>query len=142
MLPIDGRALVLWVHVLSACIWIGGQIIVAAVIPMARRIPGLAPALGRRFQTVAWPAFGLLVITGIINVGDSGIGWSGLTTTDTGRTLLVKLILVAGSGAAAAVHAFLQARRAPSAALSAMLGSASAGLAIFAALFGVVLAGG
>src|ERR1019366_279013 len=42
----------------------------------------LAVIAGRRYQAVAWPAFGVLVVTGIINVGNAGIQWRHLLDTD------------------------------------------------------------
>lgn len=143
MLPVRSGEAVLWVHVLAACVWIGGQIIVAAIVPMLRGVDGLAAAAGRRFQLVAWPAFALLVLTGIDNARRAGITWAGLTSTEEGRTLLVKLGLVALSGAAAAVHALIQAPRARArgALLTALLGSLSLLAAVAAALLGVVIAG-
>lgn len=144
MLNITGAALVLWLHILAACIWIGGQVTVAILIPLLRGQGRLAKRAGRRYQTVAWPAFGVLVITGIINVGNAGIEWRRLLDTDPGRTLAVKLGLVALSGLAAGVHAFLQAPRAPDAVgrpwATALLGSASLLAAVLAALYGVAIA--
>jgi putative copper export protein len=146
MLSVRSSEVVLWVHVLAACVWIGGQVVVAAIVPMLRPVEGLAAAAGRRFQLVAWPAFLLLVATGVDNVRNAGITWGSLTTTDTGRTLSAKLGLVALSGAAAAVHAVVQAPRArrggrPSPLLTAVLGSTSLLAAVAAALLGVVIAG-
>ena len=147
MLTITGHALVLWVHVLSACIWIGGQITVLAVLPVVRATPGLPAAVGRQFQRVAWPAFALLVVTGLLNVWYRQIGWATLWTTPTGHTLLVKLGLVAVSGIATAVHVLHQRKRrlsgtAPSGKAPAVLGTIGLGAALSAALYGVVLHGG
>lgn len=139
MLHISGPQWVLWVHVLAACIWIGGQIVVAAVIPLVRGTE-LASAIGRRYQVVAWPAFAALAVTGVINVGNAGLQWSHLLDSSAGKTLVAKLGLVALSGLAAAVHAFVQARRNPGAMWSAVLGSLSLLAAVTAALYGVVIA--
>lgn len=145
MLQISGPQWVLWVHVLAACIWIGGQIVVAAVIPLLRRVGGegttsLASAVGRRYQLVAWPAFAALAVTGVINVGNAGLQWGHLLDSSAGRTLAVKLGLVFVSGAAAALHAFVQAPRGRSAAWSASLGTLSLLAAVTAALYGVAIA--
>ena len=147
MLHISGPQWVLWVHVVAACIWIGGQITVAAVVPLLRRVgagdaqgPGMASAVGRRFQMIAWPAFAALAVTGVINVGNAGLQWSHLLDSDAGRTLAIKLGLVALSGAAAALHAFVQAPRGRSAIWSASLGSLSLLAAVTAALYGVAIA--
>lgn len=139
MLQISGPQWVLWVHVVAACVWIGGQVVVAAVIPLLRGTEGLAAAVGRRYQLVAWPAFAALAVTGVINVGNAGLQWSHLLDSAPGRTLAIKLGLVAVSGAAAALHAFVQAPRGRSAAWSAGLGSLSLLAAAVAALYGVAI---
>ena len=147
MLSIHGGELVLWLHVLAACIWIGGQVTVAAVIPLLRGQAGLAAMAGRRYQAIAWPAFAVLIGTGVANAANAHITWGSLGSTAVGRTLVTKLGFVALSGLAAGVHAFLQAPRAgrrggpPSAATSAVLGSVSLLAAVVAALYGVVIAG-
>jgi uncharacterized membrane protein len=140
VLTIGGPQWVLWVHVLAACIWIGGQIVVAAVLPLLRGTEGLARTIGRRYQVIAWPAFAALAVTGVLNVGNAGLQWSHLLDSAPGRTLAVKLGLVALSGAAAALHAFVQAPRGRSAMWSATLGSVSLLAAVVAALYGVVIA--
>lgn len=145
MLSITGAQVVLWLHVLAACVWIGGQVTVAAVIPLLRRDRDLAARVGRRYQAVAWPAFLVLAVTGVLNVGNAGLQWSTLLDTAAGRTLAVKLGLVAVSGAAAATHAFLQAPRAAgrtrsNPVMSSLLGSVSLLAAVAAALYGVVIA--
>ena len=91
-----------------------------------RKVAGVdaVRATARRFQQVAWPAFALLLGTGVWNlfavkVGDASSSY--LTT------LFVKLLLVGISGAAAASHIVL-ARRRPA------LGGAMAGVALLAAL--------
>lgn len=147
MLTISAHGLVLWVHVLSACVWIGGQITILAVLPIVRPTPGMPAAVGRQFQLVAWPAFGLLIITGLLNVLYLHIGWTDLWTTTTGRTLAVKLGLVAASGIATAAHVLHESRRRrngipPSGRVPAVLGSIGLLSALGAALYGVVLTGG
>ncbi len=134
----------LWLHIVAACIWIGGQVTIAAVIPMLRDQRELARRVGRRYQTVAWPAFAVLIVTGLLNVADAGLRWSQLFDSPTGRTLVVKLAFVALSGLAAGVHALLHAapRRdaGGSAVGSAVLGSISLVAALLAALYGVAIA--
>lgn len=84
------------------------------------------------------------MVTGLVNVSNAGLQWSQLLDSPTGRTLLVKLVLVALSGLAAGVHSFLQAPRGHaaggSAVGSAALGSISLIAALLAALYGVALA--
>jgi putative copper export protein len=146
VLRVSGPTLVLWVHIVAACIWIGGQVTVAAIIPLLRDQRELARRVGRRYQAVAWPAFAVLIVTGVVNVGNAGLHWSQLLDSSAGRTLVVKLVLVALSGLAAGVHSFLQAPRRghasdSSAVGSAVLGSISLVAALLAALYGVAIAG-
>ncbi|MHB8488649.1 MAG: CopD family protein [Candidatus Dormibacteria bacterium] len=146
MVGVSGPALVLWVHIVAACIWIGGQVTVAVLIPLLRDQRELARRVGRRYQAVAWPAFAVLIVTGVVNAGNAGLRWSQLLDSPAGRTLVVKLGLVALSGLTAGVHAVLQAPRrgnasGGSAVGSAVLGSISLGAALLAALYGVAIAG-
>jgi putative copper export protein len=55
-------------HVLAATIWVGGQLVLASLVPTLRGVSPLAPqAAARAYARIAWPAFGVLVITGIWN---------------------------------------------------------------------------
>ncbi len=146
MLSLSEPTFFLWVHIVAACIWIGGQVTVATIIPLLRDHRDLARRAGRRYQAVAWPAFAVLIVTGIVNVGNAGLRWSQLLDSSAGRTLVVKLILVALSGLAAGVHSFVQAPRRShatggSAIGSAVLGSVSLITALLAAFYGVAIAG-
>jgi putative copper export protein len=138
VLPVHVATTRLFLHILGATVWVGGQIALAGVVPVVRRSGGseTARAVARRFQLIAWPAFALLIGTGIwnlfaINVGDQ----SGSYRT----TLVVKLILVAVSGVAALGHILLVRTR-PA------IGGILAALALLAALgatfVGVLLATG
>lgn len=146
MLSVSAQVFVLWVHIVAACIWIGGQVTVAAVMPLLHDHRDLARRVGRRYQAIAWPAFVVLILTGLLNVTNAGLRWSQLLDNPAGRTLIVKLAFVALSGVAAGVHSLLQAPRrghahGDSAIGSAVLGSVSLIAALLAGLYGVVIAG-
>ena len=135
MLPVHAASIRLFLHILGATVWVGGQIALAAVVPVVRAHGGrdAARAVARRFQLVAWPAFALLLVTGIWNlfaVHASDQSSQYLTT------LLVKLLLVGVSAAAAAAHVVVT-RHNPT------VGGALAGIALLAALgatfYGVLL---
>jgi hypothetical protein len=50
-------------------VWVGGQITLAALVPVLRRLGAEIPrAAARRFNQVAWPAFAVLILTGVWNV--------------------------------------------------------------------------
>ena len=60
---------VLFLHIVAASVWVGGQIVVAGLVPTVRGFGDDAPkALANAFNKVAWPAFGLAVLTGLGNV--------------------------------------------------------------------------
>ena len=136
----------LWIHILAACIWIGGQITLGMIVPMLREQPQLIRTVARRFQNMAWAAFAVLIITGIINVHEAGISWGRMNATPEGRTLSIKLLFVIISGAAAALHAYWATPKLRNASprTRAMavggLGGLSLLAAVMAALFGVAIA--
>lgn len=141
-----GSSLVLWLHILAATVWIGGQLVLAMLVPVLRDQPALVSAAARRFNLVAWVAFAVLILTGIANVHIAGIPWSSLLDTRKGRTLTLKLVFVALSGLAAALHAYIvgplasHRRTRGTRALSGVLGGTSFLAAVLAALYGVVIA--
>ena len=129
---VDLDTLRLFLHVLAAAIWVGGQIVLAALVPALRAAGTDVPKVAAQaFNKIAWPAFGVLLLTGIWNVaaeGDRGDAYQ--------VTLIVKIVLVAISGATAYAHA-----KATTRAGLATYGALT-GLSALAALFvGVVLAG-
>jgi len=59
----------LFVHVLAVSIWVGGQIVLVGLVPTVRTLGPDAPArVARAFNRIAWPAFGIAVLTGLWNV--------------------------------------------------------------------------
>lgn len=140
MLTPSLAVLVLWIHVIAASVWIGGQLTVAAVMPLLRSQPALMTSLGRRYQLIAWPAYALLVLTGIGNMLHLHLGLADLFSDPVGRTLTTKLGFVLLSGLAAGVHEW-SSRLGPSARRSAILGSVSFLAALLAALYGVTIHG-
>ncbi len=92
----------LFLHVLAASVWVGGQIALAGVVPSLRRShPDATKVAAKAFARVAWPAFVVVVITGLWNLGDIDVA---NTTTSYQVTLFLKIGLAMVSGAAAAVH--------------------------------------
>jgi len=59
----------LFVHVLSASVWVGGQIVLVGLVPTVRELGPDAPRrVARAFNRIAWPAYGIAVVTGLWNV--------------------------------------------------------------------------
>ena len=133
MLAVSWDTVRLFLHVLAAAVWVGGQVTLAALVPVLRRVGTEVPsAAARRFNQVAWPAFAVLIVTGVWNIIAVRSQISGSYET----TLIVKLVVVAVSGVTAALHA--RARSSPARAVFGAL----TGISALAALFlGVLLAG-
>ncbi|SDG35038.1 hypothetical protein SAMN05421505_103291 [Sinosporangium album] len=130
MLSVSLDTLRVFLHVLAATIWVGGQFTLAFLVPALRRTgDGVTKVAAQAFNRVAWPAFGVLVLTGV---------WSVLTIGDTApeyrTTLFVKLGVVALSGATAFLHT-----RAKTKGATAALGSLSGVFALAALFLGVTL---
>lgn len=118
MLHLDLDTVRLFLHVLAATVWVGGQVTLAALVPALRAAGTEVPrAAANAFNRVAWPAFGVLLATGV---------WNVLAESDRGpafqHTLLLKYALVIASGGTAYAHARAGTR---------------AGLAVYGALTGV-----
>ncbi|WP_141585897.1 hypothetical protein [Actinomadura sp. WMMA1423] len=128
MLAVTTADVRIFLHVLAATIWVGGQITLGALVPALRGYEGVAKAAARRFNTIAWPAFAVLVLTGIWNITAGDLGGPAQ------RTLEVKLVFVLLSGAAAFLHT-----RATSKAGLAVWGALGALGALLALFFGVQL---
>ncbi|WP_419553728.1 hypothetical protein [Candidatus Poriferisodalis sp.] len=120
-------------HVLAVTVWIGGQIVVGAVVPVvSRAYPGSGKVAAKAFSRVAWPAFGIAVATGLwsmlsIPSEETSSGWAML--------LGIKMLLVLISGVGALVHQNAGdnvAKRGISAGVSLLFG-------LTALLFGVML---
>lgn len=58
----------LTLHVLAACVWVGGQLVLGGLLPTMRGLGADAPRrIAQAFGRLSWPAYWLLVITGVWN---------------------------------------------------------------------------
>lgn len=122
-------------HLLAACVWVGGQVVLGALVPVLRNISPEAPRLAaNRFGRVAWPFFALVVLTGIWNLAEIEVGDR---STAYHVTLAVKLLVVAATGSAAAVHSLTG-----SPAIRGITGAVGLLGSIAALVFGVMLVWG
>lgn len=134
MLPVDLETIRLFIHVLAATVWVGGQVTLAGLVPALRTLGPDAPrTVARRFNRIAWPAFAVLFLTGLWNlsatrVGDQPSAWI--------ATLFAKLTIVALSGVSAALHT-----RAATKQALAIWGGLSGLSALLALFYGVQLHG-
>jgi putative copper export protein len=132
MLPLTLESLRLFLHVTAATVWVGGQLTLLGLLPILREIGPDAPkAAARRFNVIAWSAFGVLFITGIWNLlaespGSKGTAWN--------ATLGMKLVMVSATGIAAAFHAGARSK-----AVLAIGGAVSLLAGLAAVLLGILL---
>ena len=88
----------LFLHVLAASIWVGRQFTLAGLLPTVRGFGEDAPRLaGRAFNRLAWPAYGVLVLTGLWNLFDLPLDYLEHPWIE----LKVLAVLLSGLGAAA-----------------------------------------
>ena len=104
MLTIDFGVILLTLHVLAATIWVGGQIVLPALVgPLRRAAPAAIAPAARAFAWVAWPAFAVLIGTGAGLLAQAGDMSDAYRTT-----LMVKMVFVILSGVGAALHTFVK----------------------------------
>lgn len=133
MLPLTLENLRLFLHITAATVWVGGQLVLAALVPALR---AAGPDVPRRaavaFARIAWPAFLVLILTGLWNLYEvrhlAAGGYRG--------TLTAKIVVVVLSGATAALH-----ERATTPRNRALFGAGTALFALLALLLGLQLAG-
>jgi putative copper export protein len=119
-----------FVHVLAATVWVGGQLVLGGLLPAVRELGPTAPRqIARRFALIAWPAYGVLLFTGIWNAmaidlaayPASSKWWFGFKMT---------CFLITGAGAA--LHSLVKQKWALA------LGGAAASLGAVGTLLGAV----
>jgi putative copper export protein len=92
----------LFLHVLAAAVWVGGQIVLAGLVPTLRAVaPESTKPVARAFARLAWPAYGLLLATGIWNLVEVDVS---STSSAYQATVFAKVALAIGAGAATLVH--------------------------------------
>jgi putative copper export protein len=121
------------IHVLAATIWVGGQFTVAGLVPTAKKISSEAPkALANAFARMMWPAYAVLLLTGIWNVSAVSKGQPQAWKVVLG----VKIAVVLASGLGAWLHSRSKSKRG-----IALWGAVSGLSATTALVLGVFLAG-
>ena len=126
MVPFDLQLIRLVVHVLAATIWVGGQFVLAGLLPTLRGLGDDATAkVARAFNRLAWPAYVVLLATGIWNLFE--VNFSD-RTTQYQVVLLCKLLAVAATGIGAALHVISRSK------IALAIGGSLAGAGALAAL--------
>ena len=124
----------LTLHVLAAAVWVGGQIVMTGLVGPARSLGGDATkTLARAFARLAWPAFLVLIATGIWNI--TAVHASSASSTWK-AVLMAKIVVVLVAGVGVALH-----QRATSKAQLALWGSVGGTASVAALVMGILLAG-
>lgn len=105
-------ALVTWVHLIAAAIWVGGGLFLGAVLaPVLKRTSmtvtermELMIMVGRRFNLIAVPSLIILILTGLYKSYHILNNPSVLFETSYGSFLIIKMSLVAVVIAAFLIH--------------------------------------
>jgi len=132
VLPITVDGVRLFLHVLAATVWVGGQITLGGLVPVLRRAGADIPRVAaKQFGRIGWTAFAVLVATGAWNMAT----YDGKDRDGYDVTIGLKLAFVVLSGVAAYVH-----QRGRSRAALAVGGAAALLFSLGALFLGIVLA--
>jgi putative copper export protein len=124
----------LTLHVLAASVWVGGQIVMTGLVGPARGLGAEAPkTLARAFARMAWPAYAVLIITGIWNV--TAVHYSAQDSAWK-AVLMAKILVVVLAGVGAFLH-----QRATTKGQLALWGSVGGTASVVALILGILLAG-
>lgn len=127
------KSLLIFLHILAVCVWLGGQIVLAGVVPKLRKTnPEVLSNIAKGYAAIAWPAMILIVFTGAWGLAE-------MDTSDQSSaymiTFAIKMLLVATAIIATVIHSIGTSKIAKG------LGGAIGLLAtLFAAYCGVLLA--
>ena len=120
-------------HLLGVAVWVGGQVVLAALVPSLRSVaPDSLPTVARAFARLAWPALLLVVLTGVwgfaeVNVAERDTAYS--------VTFGIKMLMVGATAGATLIHSLGSSKIA-----KAVGGAVGLLSALVAAYLGVLLA--
>jgi putative copper export protein len=124
----------LTLHVLAAAVWVGGQIVMTGLVGPARGLGPDAPkTLARAFARLAWPAYLVLLVTGVWNI--SAVGYSSMDMAWK-TVLMAKIAVVVLAGVGVLLH-----QRATTKRGLAVWGSVGGLASVAALVMGILLAG-
>ena len=106
------QALLSWIHITSAAIWVGGSLFIGVVFaPILKKMSmsveerlQLMIKVGRRFNKIAVPALVILIVTGMYQAHLVLQKSDVLFDTSYGNVLIIKIVLVVALIATYAVH--------------------------------------
>jgi putative copper export protein len=92
----------IFLHVIAVAVWVGGQIVLAGIVPQLRKVaPDAMKTVAQSFARIAWPAFLIIVFTGMWGLGT-------IDVTDRSSAYLatfgIKMLLVGITVIATLIH--------------------------------------
>jgi len=105
-------ALITWAHLISASIWVGGSLFIGVVLaPLLKTMSesveerlGIMIRVGRKFNKIAVPSLGILIVTGLYNSQYILSKPETIFSTNYGIILTIKIMLVAALIVTFAIH--------------------------------------
>ena len=92
----------LFLHVLAASVWVGGQIVLGGLVPKLRKVaPESLKVAANAFARIAWPAFAVVVVTGMWNILDITVGDM---TSEYQITMFVHVLLAMAAAMFVVIH--------------------------------------
>ncbi len=114
----DIWTLVRFLHILGVAVWLGGMIFLGAVaVPIARATEGpqggrvLITRVAQRFGALGGLAWVTILLSGGLLLNHRNVSFDDLTSSDYGRRILIKIILLFLIGFAVVVHSMWQGPR-------------------------------
>ena len=106
MLSPTADSIRLFLHVLAASVWVGGQIVLGGLVPKLRQVaPESLKVAANAFARIAWPAFAVVVVTGMWNILDIKVGDM---TSEYQITMFVHVLLAMAAAMFVVIHSIGQ----------------------------------
>lgn len=91
-----------FLHLLAVAVWLGGQIVLAGLVPAVRKVaPQAMQTIAQSFARVAWPAFVVIVFTGMWGLASTDIASE---TSAYSATFGIKMLIVGVAVIATLIH--------------------------------------
>lgn len=93
-----------YLHILAVCVWLGGQVVLAGVVPKLRKTnPDALSNIAKGYASIAWPAMILIVFTGAWGLAAVDVAEK---STEYMVTFGIKMLLVASAVIATLIHSY------------------------------------
>lgn len=91
-----------FLHLMAVAVWVGGQIVLAGIVPSVRKAaPQAMQSIAQGFARIAWPAFIVIVFTGVWGLASTDVANQSSSYT---ATFGIKMLIVGAAVIATLVH--------------------------------------